>query len=227
MSTPIFEMPEWTAAQVSPWITVMTALMRAEAFGQSCIVIQDQTLTAPPGTEVAGQIWFIAPAPTGAWTGHAGDLALYTGSSWEFLTPVQGWLLFDADVELTYQVNSTGGLDAVSLVPPTPPDFLMDIITTAATPYVPLAANGEKQYITQTSGSANAFELPQDSDQAFAIGTVLTFEQAGTGASAFTAGTGATIHSRDNALAFIGQYSIATAVKKAANTWSVTGDLEV
>lgn len=226
MTTPIMTLPEWTAAQASPWITVMTAMRRLEAFGQSVIVCVNTTLTAPPGSPTAGDCHFIGAAPTGAWSGQGGKLTVYTGSSWEFQTPREGWLLYSLSNDTTYQVNGSGGLNALAFESL---DELttLDVITTSDTTYIPLASNGNKQYVTQTSGSINTIELPSNSAQAFPIGTALTFEQVGAGVSTFAAGSGATVRSRSGALEFAGQYAVATAVKVATDTWTVTGDLIV
>lgn len=54
------------------------------------LVVQD-TLNAPPGSPVAGQYWIVGSSPSGAFSGHAGDLARYTGSGWTFIDPEDGW----------------------------------------------------------------------------------------------------------------------------------------
>lgn len=59
------------------------------------LVVQD-TLNAPPGSPVAGQYWIVGSSPSGAFSGHAGDLARYTGSGWTFLDPEDGWAVSHA-----------------------------------------------------------------------------------------------------------------------------------
>ncbi len=226
MATPIMNLPEWLAAQASPWITVMTALTRLEAYGQSVIVCVDTTLNTPPVSPSPGDCYFIAATATGAWASHDSEVTVYTGSSWEFLAPREGWFIYDLNLSNTFQVNDTGGLNPLAFASL---DALttLDVITTTLGTYVPTVSNGNKQYIVNNSSSVNTFELPSDATQNFPVGTALTFEQGGTGVSEITAGSGASINARGGALEFAGQYAVATAVKKAANTWTVTGDLIV
>lgn len=51
-----------------------------------------RALTAPPGSPVAGDRYLVAASPTGDWSGHAGQIAVW-GGSWVFYTPKEGWLL--------------------------------------------------------------------------------------------------------------------------------------
>ncbi len=44
----------------------------------------------PPATPTAGQCWIVGDAPTGAWVGHAGALAGWTGGGWRFLAVPEG-----------------------------------------------------------------------------------------------------------------------------------------
>jgi hypothetical protein len=56
-----------------------------------------KTLAAPPGSPANGDRYIIAASPTGAWSGHAGNIAVWTtdnpasGGLWEFYTPKFGW----------------------------------------------------------------------------------------------------------------------------------------
>ena len=44
----------------------------------------------PPGAPAPGQGWIVGSAPTGAWTGKAGQIAAWTGGGWRFLVPIAG-----------------------------------------------------------------------------------------------------------------------------------------
>jgi hypothetical protein len=59
--------------------------------------VKDRDLATPPGAPTAGDRYIVAAAPTGAWTGHAKDIAVYTGSTWAFYTPKTGWVAFIED----------------------------------------------------------------------------------------------------------------------------------
>lgn len=54
-----------------------------------CGVI-DSTLATPPGSPSTGDRYLVAASPTGAWSGHAGKIAVYYGS-WAFYTPKRGF----------------------------------------------------------------------------------------------------------------------------------------
>ena len=61
---------------------------------------------------------------------------------------------------------------------------------------------------------------------AFPIGVRIDFLQTGAGQVTFANGTGATVNSNPT-LKLRGQYTAATAIKVAANSWVVVGDLAV
>ena len=44
----------------------------------------------PPASPLHGQCYIIGADPTGAWAGHAGELAGYTAGGWRFARPTQG-----------------------------------------------------------------------------------------------------------------------------------------
>lgn len=54
------------------------------------LVVED-TLDAPPGSPTTGKLWIVGASPSGAFTGHAADIAFWTGSAWDFLNPADGW----------------------------------------------------------------------------------------------------------------------------------------
>jgi hypothetical protein len=63
----------------------------------------DQTNT-PPGSPTEGDCYLLDTAPTGAWDGHANELAQYLNSGWTFFEPAEGWLIYlqDTDVYMSY-----------------------------------------------------------------------------------------------------------------------------
>ncbi len=44
----------------------------------------------PPAAPQPGQCWIVGPAPTGAWTGHAGAIAGWTAGGWRFVAARAG-----------------------------------------------------------------------------------------------------------------------------------------
>lgn len=59
--------------------------------------VKDRDLTAPPGGLTAGDRYIVAASPTGAWVGQAQNIAVWTGSTWAFITPKLGWISYIED----------------------------------------------------------------------------------------------------------------------------------
>jgi hypothetical protein len=91
------------------------------------------------------------------------------------------------------------------------------------TTYTLVAADAGK-IVTLSNASPVTVTLPQDSDATFAVGSRVDFIGIGAGLVTFAAGTGATVNGTPS-LVTRAQWSGATAVKRAANTWVVIGDL--
>lgn len=64
----------------------------------------DRDLTAPPGSPSAGDRYLVATGATGDWLGHDNEIAEWTGSSWTFTTPNEGFCTWveDENVQITY-----------------------------------------------------------------------------------------------------------------------------
>lgn len=96
MTTPILDMDELAAAQSQPEVIVNAALRTLEAAMQiSALGYQND----PPGSPSEGDRYLVGDTPTGAWAGHAEELAYYSGG-WQFLQPLPGWrahVVGDAD----------------------------------------------------------------------------------------------------------------------------------
>jgi hypothetical protein len=73
--------------------------------------------------------------------------------------------------------------------------------------------------------SANTLTVPPDSDVDFPLGITILVAQTGTGQTTLTAGSGVTINSAGSLLNLANQWSSATLLKRAANTWLAVGDL--
>jgi hypothetical protein len=80
------------------------------------------------------------------------------------------------------------------------------------------------KWIRMTSGSANTVTVPLNATQAFPIGSQINIIQAGAGATTVVATGGVTINATPS-LVLRAQYSSATLVKVATDTWDLVGDL--
>lgn len=86
-----------------------------------------------------------------------------------------------------------------------------------------IAASDVGKLVTCTNAAAITVTLPQDSAATFAVGASVDIAGLGAGLVTFAAGTGATMN--PTSAATRAQYSVASAIKRAANTWLVVGDL--
>jgi hypothetical protein len=95
--------------------------------------------------------------------------------------------------------------------------------------YTAVLADGINSLVTMDNASANTFYIPTDASVAFDIGTVLNIYMKGAGITTITATTpgtttvvsaGTTIGSP-----VLARYKIASAIKLAANSWTVIGGI--
>jgi len=86
-----------------------------------------------------------------------------------------------------------------------------------------LADDGD--LVTLDNGSAITFTIPPSSSVNFGIGTQINIMQLGAGQVTITPGAGVTIRSANSRLKTTAQYSVATCVKIATDTWVAVGSL--
>jgi len=87
--SPRLGLPFLMAAQAQKHVTHNEALLRLDQVTQ--LVLQGLDATDPPVDPDEGQVWALGAAPTGAWAGQGGDLALWFDGGWLFVTPAPGW----------------------------------------------------------------------------------------------------------------------------------------
>jgi hypothetical protein len=80
------------------------------------LAVLDRDLTAPPGSPADGQRWLVAASPTGAWSGHAADIAGWQDGAWRFYAPRTGWLAYVVDEGVLLGWNGSAWVDALSLL---------------------------------------------------------------------------------------------------------------
>lgn len=108
-------------------------------------------------------------------------------------------------------------------------DSSLTINAQTGTSYTAVSADGTNSLVTMDNASANTFYIPTDASVAFDVGTVLNIYMKGAGVTTITATTpgtttvvsaGATIGSP-----VLARYKIASAIKLAANSWTVIGGI--
>jgi hypothetical protein len=59
--------------------------------------VKSRTTATPPVAPAEGDTYIVGPAPTDAWTGHAGKFACWLSGAWDFTAPADGWLAYVVD----------------------------------------------------------------------------------------------------------------------------------
>lgn len=65
------------------------------------------SLNTPPGSPATGDVYEVGTVPTGAWVGHAREIATWGGSAWTFETANPGDLLYNVANDLVSKFNGT------------------------------------------------------------------------------------------------------------------------
>lgn len=104
-TTPNLAMPYILPAQAQKHVTHNEALQIIDAAAQLCVEAMNQN--TPPETAQNGQVWAIGTAPTGVWTGRAGQLAVHAGNGWLFVPVQEGWRAWDR-ASANLQVRQNG-----------------------------------------------------------------------------------------------------------------------
>lgn len=73
--------------------------------------------------------------------------------------------------------------------------------------------------------SANTLTVPLNATVAFPVGATILIEQAGAGLTTLAAASGVTLQRRGTSSDMSGRYAVAALVKKATDTWLITGDM--
>lgn len=97
MTTPRTGLPEWAAAQASPWTPHNEALRKIDALVSGAVI--DRGLAAEPGSPAEGAAYILPASPTGAAWGSfaANDIAIFTNGGWINVTPLEGFRLWVSD----------------------------------------------------------------------------------------------------------------------------------
>ena len=77
-------------------------------------------LAAPPASPALGSCYIIGASPSGAWAGHAQQVAAFTSGGWRFVAPREGMSLYVASNGKTAQYHGSawevGTVNASQLV---------------------------------------------------------------------------------------------------------------
>jgi len=98
------------------------------------------------------------------------------------------------------------------------------VATNAQTASYTLVLTDDGKVVEMNVASGNNLTVPPNSSVAFPVGTQIMIIQIGAGQTTLVAGAGVTVNSTPG-LKLRAQYSSATLLKRATDTWYATGDL--
>jgi len=88
-----------------------------------------------------------------------------------------------------------------------------------------LVLSDSAKNVEMNNASANTLTVPPNSSVAFPVGTSILVTQTGAGQTTVAAGAGVTINSNGAKLKLSGQWAQATLLKRATDTWVISGNL--
>ncbi|MBT9158796.1 MAG: hypothetical protein DDT26_00043 [Dehalococcoidia bacterium] len=107
-TTPNLGLAQMPQNLTQPSVPYNDAMQVLDALAQ--LTPLDKDLNVPPVTVATdvGKTWLVASAPTGAWAGQSGRIALCVGAGlWRFIAPKRGWRAFVLDENAGYWYNGT------------------------------------------------------------------------------------------------------------------------
>jgi antitoxin component YwqK of YwqJK toxin-antitoxin module len=159
------------------------------------------TVTLQP-TATAGTTTITLPATTGT--------VITTGDS----GTVTSTMIADGTI-VNADISTTAAIDLGKLA---------DVSTTTASVSYTLVLTDKNKIVEISNASANTLTVPLNSSVAFPVGSQITFIQTGAGQTTITPTGGVTINGTPG-LKLRAQWSSATLIKRATDTWVAIGDL--
>lgn len=97
----------WTAGFPALTLSANSIIPSMLAYGRFGQAVINQTTNTPPSSPSDGNAYIIAGSPTGAWVGHAFELAIWQTSAWAFYTPYEGAAVYDVNINARVKFDGT------------------------------------------------------------------------------------------------------------------------
>lgn len=91
----------------SGWKPGMDANLRL--FDMVLQLTVESRLNTPPGSPPANARYIVGTLASGAWIGHANEIAYWNGSAWEFWVPREGWHAYVKSGGTLWRYTTGGG----------------------------------------------------------------------------------------------------------------------
>lgn len=195
--------------------------------------------SSAPSSPSTGQIWVDSDdQSTYIWSGSAWVATTAPGSSYQSTAPSNpktGQLWIDSDDSVTYVYTGSAWLalsnpDTVTLnatqtlTNKTLVDAKTQISTNAQVASYTLVLSDRDKIVEINSASANTLTIPLNSSVAYPVGSQIQILQTGAGQTTLTPTGGVTLNGTPG-LKLRTQWSSATLIKRATDTWVAIGDL--
>lgn len=69
--------------------------------------VKDKDLSSPPGSPAKGHRYIVDETGSGDWAGETDNIAIYNGTTWDFVTVVDGFLIWVEDENKFYKYTGT------------------------------------------------------------------------------------------------------------------------
>ncbi len=96
MPTPNLSLPFLESGQAQKHVTLNESLRLLDTVTQLAVAAVS---ASPPSEPVDGERHIVGAGPSGAFSGHAGEVAAFQDGAWVFLAPRPGWRAWNADTE--------------------------------------------------------------------------------------------------------------------------------
>ncbi|MCO5159995.1 MAG: DUF2793 domain-containing protein [Mesorhizobium sp.] len=110
--TPTLKMPYIMPSQAQKHVTHNQSLEILDAVVQ--LAVLSRSVSDPPAVPQEGDRYVVGATPTGAWSGHAGKIAVARPGGWAIVPPLAGWMAWIGDEEELAVFDGTGWVDAVA-----------------------------------------------------------------------------------------------------------------
>jgi hypothetical protein len=106
-TTPLLEATLMSEGQTGAYALFNELARRYEIFALSGRVL-DRDATSPPGGESEGDAYLLPGSGcSGDWSGEDGNIAVYIGGGYEYITPIEGMRLWVADEDITIEYDGS------------------------------------------------------------------------------------------------------------------------
>jgi collagen type VII alpha len=122
---------------------------------------------------------------------------------------------------LTGPIGTTGATGPIGATGSTSNTVSLTSVTGSLT----LSQDLASRFVEANSSSTISVAVPTDAAVPFSVGDQISIMRVGTGAVSIAGATGVTVNSTESKSTLRAQYSVATLVKRATNTWGLFGDI--